>query len=166
VSEAPVRDPTRSPKRVPMHDTSGADDGRPRRSSPRGSRVLMLAALAVTCPLAPPAVAQSLLAIPSSVPQADPARAGRSIMFDPARVAEAGARAQPQYVESITVEARDPDAPRVRRKAFEQRFADSLLGPPPARQVGMRRLDSTPCLSVPSTWNSLGSSFAPLGGCP
>jgi hypothetical protein len=162
VSEAPVHDPKSDPK----HGTSGASDGRPRRSSPRGSRALVLAALVVTCPLAPPAVAQSLLAIPSSVPQADPARAGRSIMFDPARAAEARARAQPQYVESITVEARDPDAPRVRRKAFEQRFADSLLGPPPASRVGMRRLDSTPCLSVPSTWNSLGTSFAPLGGCP
>lgn len=99
-------------------------------------------------------------------PVADPARAGRSALFDARSAADARVRQSPLYVESLVVEGRDPDARRPKTKPLEQRFADALLAPPPAAAAGMRSLDTTPCMSVQSTWNNFGSSFAPLAGCP
>lgn len=98
-------------------------------------------------------------------PVADPARAGRSAVFDARSAADARVRQSPLYVESLVIEGRDPDARRPKAKPLEQRFADALLAPPPAA-AGMRSLDTTPCMSVQSTWNNFGSSFAPLTGCP
>ncbi|MEO8506961.1 MAG: hypothetical protein ABI593_04960 [Betaproteobacteria bacterium] len=95
-----------------------------------------------------------------------PASTARSVLFD-AKAAEAQrARQTPLYVERIVVEGRDPDAPRRPARPLEQRFADALLAPPPAAAAGLRPLDTRPCLSLPSTWNTLGSSYAPLAGCP
>ena len=99
-------------------------------------------------------------------PVADPARAGRSAVFDARSAADARVRQSPLYVESLVVEGRDPDARRPKAKPLEQRFADALLAPPPGAAVAMRSLDTTPCMSLQSTWNTLGSSFAPLTGCP
>jgi hypothetical protein len=96
----------------------------------------------------------------------DPALAGRSVLFDGRRASDARVRQSPQYVESIVVEGRDPDGRRPKAKPLEQRFADALLAPPPAAAAGMRSLDTTPCMSLQSTWNTFGSSFAPLTGCP
>ena len=75
-------------------------------------------------------------------------------------------RQQPAYVESITVEGRDPDGPRVKRKSLEQSFAETLLAPRVAAAMGMRQLNATPCYAIQSSLNTIGSSFAPLTGCP
>lgn len=92
--------------------------------------------------------------------------AGGSVVFDKDAADAARQRNDPTYVERIFVEGRDPDAPRVPRKPLEKRFADTLLAPPPAPMVGMRMLDTTPCMSLASTWNNIGSNFVPLSGCP
>jgi hypothetical protein len=99
-------------------------------------------------------------------PVRDPALAGRSVLFDARGAADARVRQSPQYVESIVVEGRDPDGRRPKARPLEQRFADALLAPPVDGPAGMRRLDTTPCMSLQSTWNTFGSSFAPLTGCP
>jgi hypothetical protein len=99
-------------------------------------------------------------------PVRDPALAGRSVLFDGGGASDARVRQSPHYVESIVVEGRDPDRRRPKARPLEQRFADALLAPPPDGPAGMRMLDTTPCMSLQSTWNVLGSSFAPLTGCP
>lgn len=90
----------------------------------------------------------------------------RSVLFDTKAAEAERARQTPLYVERIVVEGRDPDAPRRPARSLEQRFADALLAPPPAAAAGLRPLDTTPCMSLQSTWNTLGSSYAPLTGCP
>ncbi len=99
-------------------------------------------------------------------PCADPALAGRSVLFDGKARADARVRQTPQYVESHRRRRPRPDGGDRRRKPLEQRFADALLAPPPGAAAGMRSLDTTPCMSLQSTWNTFGSSFAPLTGCP
>ena len=116
------------------------------------------------------AAPQSLPGIPLAAPAAMPAKApeftARSVLFD-ARGADASrARQQPLYVESIVVEGRDPDARRRPGKPLEQRFAEVLLAPPPASAMGTRHLVTTPCMSLQSTWNTIGESYVPLSGCP
>lgn len=90
----------------------------------------------------------------------------RSVVFDKSAADGNRLREQPVYVESIVVEGRDPDARRAKPKALEQRFADALLAPPPSPTAGLRFLDTTPCMSVISTWNNIGNSYAPVTGCP
>jgi hypothetical protein len=97
---------------------------------------------------------------------APPARAVRSVLFDAAAADDRRLRLQPVYIESIVIEGRDPDTRRAPRKPLEQRFSDALNASKPAAAAGMRMMDTTPCMSVQSTWNSIGSSFAPLAGCP
>jgi len=112
------------------------------------------------------ASAQSLYAVPPAVAVPTSANAARSPVFD-ARTADAERwRQQPAYVESIVVEGVDPDARRRPAKSVEQRFADALLAPPPSPTAGLKFLDTTPCMSVQSTWNNLGNSYAPITGCP
>ncbi len=125
-------------------------------------------ALAVCCLLAaaPRAELPAPLTVPPTLPGQDKDRAARSALFDADAAAAARARAQPQYVESIVVEGRDPDARRPKPRSVEQRFADALLAPPPSPTAGLRMLDTTPCMSVQSTWNDLGNSYAPITGCP
>ncbi len=110
------------------------------------------------------ALAQVLYVLP---PAAAPATgtSARSVVFDAAAAARERARQQPDYVERIYVEGRDPDAPR-KPRAVEQRFADALLAPRPSPTAGLRFLDTTPCMSVISSWNNLGNSYAPITGCP
>lgn len=129
------------------------------------TRHTSLAALLAAC-LAPIVVAQPMPAPPVPEPARAPAFTARSVVFDAKAAAEERARQQPLYVESIVVEGRDPDSRRRPVRSLEQRFAETLLAPPPAAAVGMRGLDTTPCMSVPSSWNSLGNSYAPLAGCP
>lgn len=109
-------------------------------------------------------IAQTLYPLPPSTPPAVAASA-RSVLFDPAAAERERERQQPAYVERIYVEGRDPDAPR-RPRAVEQRFADALLAPRPSPTAGLRFLDTTPCMSVISSWNNLGNSYAPVTGCP
>ena len=97
---------------------------------------------------------------------ATPRSAGRSVLFDAEGAADARVRQYPQYVESIVVEGHDPDGRRPKARPLEQRFADALLARPPAASAGLRMMDTTPCMSLQSTWNVFGSSFAPLTGCP
>ena len=92
--------------------------------------------------------------------------ASRSVVFDSGKADELRDRQQPAYVESITVEGRDPDGRRGKRKSLEQNFAEALLAPPPASAMGMRSLRTTPCYAIQSSLNTIGSSFAPLTGCP
>ncbi len=126
-------------------------------------------ALSATCAVAP-VVAQTPPGIPVAPPVAAPAKApeftSRSVLFDTRSADAARARQQPLYVESIIVEGRDPDGRRPPRKPLEQRFAEALLAPPPASAMGIRGLDTTPCMSLQSTWNTIGNSYAPLAGCP
>jgi len=95
-----------------------------------------------------------------------PAPSTRSVVFDKDAADLARMRQSPEYVERIFVETYDPDAPRGPRKPLERRFSDKLLAAPPASAMGIRPLDSTPCMSLPSTWNNIGTSFAPMSGCP
>lgn len=95
-----------------------------------------------------------------------PVPPGRSVVFDKDAADLARMRQSPEYIERIFVEAYDPDAPRVPRKHLERRFSDTLLAAPPASATGIRPLDATPCMSVASTWNNFGTSFAPMSGCP
>jgi hypothetical protein len=100
-------------------------------------------------------------------PAGAPGGAGsRSAVFDIAKADELRLRQQPAYVESIVVEGRDPDGPRTRRRSLEQTFAEVLLAAPPAAAMGMRKLNATPCHAVQSSLNTIGSSYAPLTGCP
>jgi len=101
--------------------------------------------------------------IASAAAQTGEPAAKRSVVFDHGASDAARLLQRPSYVESIVVEGRDPDARK--RKPLEQRFAEALLAPP-ASSVGLRALDTTPCMSMPSTWNTIGSSYAPLTGCP
>jgi hypothetical protein len=114
--------------------------------------------------------AQTTPGIPLAWPTAKPAQAAeftsRSVLFDAKRAEEARAREQPVFVESIVVEGRDPDARRRPPKPLEQRFAEALLAPAPSSTAGLRFLDTTPCMSLQSTWNTIGNSYAPLTGCP
>lgn len=123
-------------------------------------------ATAVAAVIAVAAGAQPLPLRTAPAADPSPASTARSVLFD-AKAAEAErARQTPLYVERIVVEGRDPDAPRRPARPLEQRFADALLAPPPAASVGLRPLDTRPCMSLPSTWNNLGSSFVPPSGCP
>jgi hypothetical protein len=124
---------------------------------------IALCALLIASPARAQALSSSTL---TAEPVRDAALTGRSVLFDAKGAADARARQRPQYVESIVVEGRDSDGRRPKMKPLEQRFADVLLAPPPAAAAGLRMLDTTPCMSMPSTWNVLGSSFAPLTGCP
>lgn len=90
----------------------------------------------------------------------------RSVVFDSGTADDLRVRQQPTYVERILVEGRDPDGPRFKRKSLEQTFAESLLAPPAASAMGLRRITTTPCYAVQSTINILGDSIAPLTGCP
>jgi hypothetical protein len=99
----------------------------------------------------------------TTLPPPSPAR---SVVFDGSKAEELRLRQQPTYVESIVVEGRDPDVRRGRRKSLEQTFADALLAPPPAAAMGVRGLNPTPCYAIQSSINTIGSSFAPLTGCP
>ncbi len=110
------------------------------------------------------ALAQALYVLPPAAASATVAGA-RSVVFDAAAAARERARQEPAYVERIFVEGRDPDAPR-KPRAVEQRFADALLAPRPSPTAGLRSLDTTPCMSVISSWNNLGNSYAPITGCP
>jgi hypothetical protein len=116
------------------------------------------------------ASAQAPPGIPVAPPAATSAKAPeftvRSVLFDNKGAEAARARQQPLYVESIVVEGRDPDGPRLPRKPLEQRFAEALLAPPPSSAVGYRGLDTRPCMSLQSTWNNIGNSYAPASGCP
>ena len=89
-----------------------------------------------------------------------------SSVFDKEAAAEAWRRQTPVYIESILVVGVDPNARKAVQKTLEQRFADSLNAPPPDPAAGIRPLDTTPCMSMASTWNNIGSSFAPMTGCP
>ena len=90
----------------------------------------------------------------------------RSVVLDKDAADLARMRQSPEYVERIFVESYDPDAVRVPRRTLERRFSDTLLKAPPAAAMGIRPLDATPCMSLPSTWNNIGTSFAPMSGCP
>lgn len=126
---------------------------------PMGRAFLALAWLAATG-----VHAQALYVLPPAAAPATGA-AARSAVFDAPAAARERARQEPDYVERIFVEGRDPDAPR-RPRAVEQRFADALLAPSPSATAGLRFLDTTPCMSVISSWNNLGNSYAPVTGCP
>ncbi|MFO1316862.1 MAG: hypothetical protein U1F58_14790 [Burkholderiales bacterium] len=133
---------------------------------PAGGRAIALAVACLAVAPAPRAELPAPLAAPPPLRAAAPDRAARSALFDADAVAAARAREQPQYVERIVVEGRDPDARRPKPRSVEQRFADALLAPPPSPMAGLRFLDTTPCMSVQSTWNDLGNSYAPITGCP
>lgn len=119
--------------------------------------------VALACVVAADVAAQSLYSVPPAV--APGASSARSTVFDTAAAERERARQQAAYVERIYVEGRDPDAPR-RPRAVEQRFADALQAPRPSPTAGLRFLDTTPCMSVISSWNNLGNSYAPVTGCP
>jgi hypothetical protein len=121
---------------------------------------LLLALLATSLT----AVAQnaSLYALPVES-SAGASRATRSILFDLKAADDTRLRQQPIYIESITIYGPNPETPQ---KSVERRFADSLNAPV-SGAFSMRPVDSsTPCLSLPSTWNNIGSSFVPTSGCP
>jgi len=108
----------------------------------------------------------TLACAPAAIALAQPAEPARSVVFDSKAADFARLRQQPIYVESIVVEGRDPDGRRTKPKALEQRFAEALLAPPPSPTAGLRFLDTPPCMSLPSTWNNIGNSYAPIHGCP
>ncbi|MEO6565365.1 MAG: hypothetical protein ABIO63_04965 [Casimicrobiaceae bacterium] len=101
-----------------------------------------------------------------ALPASPAGAAQRSVVFDSGSADDLRLRQQPSYVERIFVEGRDPDGARVKRKSLEQTFAESLLAPPAASALGMRRITTTPCYAVQSSLNPIGDSFAPLTGCP
>jgi len=102
----------------------------------------------------------------SAIAVAQVSEPARSVVFDAKAADFARLREQPIYVESIVVEGRDPDGRRSKPKALEQRFAETLLAPRPSPTAGLRLLDTTPCMSLASTWNNIGHSYAPASGCP
>jgi hypothetical protein len=114
--------------------------------------------------------AQTMGGVPFAIPAATPTHAteiaARSVLFDAKSADAARARQQPMFVESIIVEGRDPDARRRAPRPLEQRFAEALLAPAASSAMGLRFLDTTPCMSLQSTWNTIGNSYAPLSGCP
>ena len=72
-------------------------------------------------------------------------------------------RQQPISMESITVFGHRSEPAKI---PLEQRFANALNAPAAAGTMEIRPMDTTPCPSMASTWNTIGSSFAPLTGCP
>lgn len=95
-------------------------------------------------------------------PTARASPATRSILFDVKAVDDARLRAQPLYVESITIVGQSPEPPK---KSLERKFADALNAPA-SGMVEFRQSGSTPCLSMPSTRPDIGSWFTPATGCP
>ena len=113
---------------------------------------------------AAPAVAQFVPPYP--LPAEPTGRANRStssILFDLKAAEDLRLQRQPIYVESITVFGHRPETPKI---PLEQRFANALNAPTAAAAMEIRAMDTTPCMSMASTWNTIGSSFAPLTGCP
>ena len=96
-------------------------------------------------------------------PTAPSNRSTRGILFDLKSAEDMRLRQQPIYVESITVFGHRAEPPKI---PLEQRFANALNAPAAAGVMEMRAMDTTPCMSMASTWNNIGSSFAPLTGCP
>jgi hypothetical protein len=122
--------------------------------------VLWMASGGAWCQVVPRALSTDALS------KAPPPAAARSVVFDSGKADDLRLRQQPAYVESITVEGRDPDGPRTKRKSLEQSFAEALLAPPPSAAAAMRGLRSTPCYAIQSSLNTIGDSYAPLTGCP
>jgi hypothetical protein len=91
------------------------------------------------------------------------AKSTQSIIFDVKASDEARLRQQPIYVESITIIGRPEAKPQ---KSVEARFADALNGPATLGIMQFKSLDTTPCMSLASTWNNIGASFVPMSGCP
>ena len=87
----------------------------------------------------------------------------RSILFDLKAAEDLQLRQQPIYMESITVFGHRSEPAKI---PLEQRFANALNAPAAAGTMEIRAMDTTPCMSMASTWNNIGSSFAPLTGCP
>ena len=96
-------------------------------------------------------------------PNASASQSTRSILFDLKAAEDLQLRQQPIYMESITVFGHRSEPAKM---PLEQRFANALNAPAAAGAVGIRGMDTTPCLSMASTWNNIGSSFAPPTGCP
>jgi hypothetical protein len=96
-------------------------------------------------------------------PAASATKTTHSILFDLKAAEDMRLRDQPIYVESITVFGHRSEPAKI---PLEQRFANALNAPATAGAMEMRAMDTTPCMSMASTWNNIGSSFAPLTGCP
>jgi len=119
---------------------------------------LLLALLATTTG----AQVLSLRAMPAE-PTAPASPSTRSILFDLKAAEDLQLRQQPIYMESITVFGHRSEPAKI---PLEQRFANALNAPAAAGTMEIRPMDTTPCPSMASTWNTIGSSFAPLTGCP
>jgi len=119
-----------------------------------------LAAMAFACSCGF-AGAQALYRVPPPVPA--PGQPAASVVLDARAAADARSRDAPVYVESIVVEARNPDARRLR--PLEVRFAEALMARP-SPLAAISPFDDTPCMSLPSTWNNIGDAHVPLSGCP
>ena len=104
----------------------------------------------------------SLYALPVE-PTVPASQSTHSILFDLRAAEDLRLRQQPIYLESITVFGHRAEPPKI---PLEQRFANALNAPAAAGAVAIRAMDTTPCMSMASTWNNIGSSFAPLTGCP
>jgi hypothetical protein len=101
----------------------------------------------------------------SALAQAADAPRERSVVFD--REAAQALRDQRQFTGTVIVEGVDPDARRFRRRTLEQVFAEGLSAPPPSPWRRMLTpLVATPCHSVAASQVPIGTSFAPLTGCP
>jgi hypothetical protein len=96
-------------------------------------------------------------------PTASASQSTRSLLFDLKAAEDLQLRQQPIYVESVTVFGHRSEPAKI---PLEQRFANALNAPAPAGTMEIRAMDTTPCLSMASTWNNIGSSFAPPTGCP
>jgi hypothetical protein len=96
-------------------------------------------------------------------PTAPASPSTRSILFDLKAAEDLQLRQQPIYMESITVFGHRSEPAKI---PLEQRFANALNAPAAAGTMEIRPMDTTPCPSMASTWNTIGSSFAPLTGCP
>jgi hypothetical protein len=86
----------------------------------------------------------------------------RSVVFDHA--AAQALSEQMLFSGTVYVEGVDPDARRFRRRPLEQVFAEGLA-PAPRRRL-LTPLVATPCHSVAASQVPIGTSFAPLAGCP
>jgi hypothetical protein len=104
----------------------------------------------------------SLYALPAA-PTTPASQSTQSILFDLKAAEDVRLRQQPVYVESITVFGHRSEPAKI---PLEQRFANALNAPAAAGAMEIRAMDTTPCMSMASTWNNIGSSFAPLTGCP
>ena len=124
----------------------------------RMGAALLLALVAMTAG----AQVLSLRAMPGE-PTVSASQSTRSILFDLKAAEDLQLRQQPIYVESITVFGHRSEPAKM---PLEQRFANALNAPAAAGTMGIRPMDTTPCPSMASTWNNIGSSFAPLTGCP